>query len=419
MGEQEEPVVRAGWRCLPRSTTRGGDGVVGGPLLRTRHGGLIGLACDVPESCWRCGAALRRVLNPQWHRYDMVLGSIEERAHGPWCLHCGLGPVAPSPPLLLYARGAHVASGEAVAVWAELFEGPRLWTPPVVGADGRPFGPSQRLLDADEADRFAPVLATVREGMVGVEGAIDDTDRAGGGFDGTGPAGRPDRTPRSPLTGARAEVPPVPGQPTAATRARTELCADTLTMHQVPSRPSTSTAPPAGGAPCESGPSSPSPGPSPPAEAGRRRRRRPGARAAAPEAERLAEAAAERRSATELACRFMSAGGSGGDADFGDHATARAVEAALSATVHALPPALEPPRHGGELWELLRRRWCELTAPWRELIAAGTSWRELLQDLELRLDLDLGSEDDFEDREYVRGLFEAEYAEAMSYEGHD
>ena len=116
---------------------------------------------------------------------------------------------------------------------------------------------------------------------------------------------------------------------------------------------------------------------------------------------------------------FMSAGGSGGDADFGDHATARAVEAALSATVHALPPALEPPRHGGELWELLRRRWCELTAPWRELIAAGTSWRELLQDLELRLDLDLGSEDDFEDREYVRGLFEAEYAEAMSYEGHD
>ena len=63
--------------------------------------------------------------------------------------------------------------------------------------------------------------------------------------------------------------------------------------------------------------------------------------------------------------------------------------------------------------------WCELTAPWRELIAAGTSWRELLQDLELRLDLDLGSEDDFEDREYVRGLFEAEYAEAMSYEGHD
>ena len=104
---------------------------------------------------------------------------------------------------------------------------------------------------------------------------------------------------------------------------------------------------------------------------------------------------------------------------FGDHATARAVEAALSATVHALPPALEPPRHGGELWELLRRRWCELTAPWRELIAAGTSWRELLQDLELRLDLDLGSEDDFEDREYVRGLFEAEYAEAMSYEGHD
>ena len=53
------------------------------------------------------------------------------------------------------------------------------------------------------------------------------------------------------------------------------------------------------------------------------------------------------------------------------------------------------------------------------LIAAGTSWRELLQDLELRLDLDLGSEDDSEDREYVRRLFEAEYAEAMSYEGHD
>ena len=105
----------------------------------------------------------------------------------------------------------------------------------------------------------------------------------------------------------------------------------------------------------------------------------------------------------------------GGDADFGDHATARAVEAALSATVHALPPALEPPRRGRELWELLRRRWCELTAPWRELIAAGTSWRELLQDLELRLDLDLGSDDDSEDREYVRGLFEAEYAEAMSY----
>ena len=72
-----------------------------------------------------------------------------------------------------------------------------------------------------------------------------------------------------------------------------------------------------------------------------------------------------------------------------------------------------------KLWELLRRRWCELTAPWRELIAAGTSWRELLQDLELRLDLDLGLEDDSEDREYVRGLFEAEYAEAMSYEGHD
>ena len=52
-------------------------------------------------------------------------------------------------------------------------------------------------------------------------------------------------------------------------------------------------------------------------------------------------------------------------------------------------------------------------------IAAGTSWRELLQDLELRLDLDLGSDDDSEDREYVRGLFKAEYAEAMSYEGHD
>ena len=121
----------------------------------------------------------------------------------------------------------------------------------------------------------------------------------------------------------------------------------------------------------------------------------------------------------ELACRFMSAGGSGGDADFGDHATARAVEAALSATLHALPPALEPPRRGRELWELLRCRWCELTAPWRELVAAGTSWRELLQDLELRLDLDLGSDDDSEDREYVRGLFEAEYAEAMSYEGHD
>ena len=50
---------------------------------------------------------------------------------------------------------------------------------------------------------------------------------------------------------------------------------------------------------------------------------------------------------------------------------------------------------------------------------APGSWHELLQDLELRLDLDLGSEDDFEDREYVRGLFEAEYAEAMSYEGHD
>ena len=123
-----------------------------------------------------------------------------------------------------------------------------------------------------------------------------------------------------------------------------------------------------------------------------------------------------------VACRLANTArlrATGGDADFGDHATARAVEAALSATVHALPPALEPPRHGGELWELLRRRWCELTAPWRELIAAGTSWRELLQDLELRLDLDLGSEDDFEDREYVRGLFEAEYAEAMSYEGHD
>ena len=57
-------------------------------------------------------------------------------------------------------------------------------------------------------------------------------------------------------------------------------------------------------------------------------------------------------------------------------------------------------------------------SPQRRL-AAGTSWRELLQDLELRLDLDLGSEDDSEDREYVRRLFEAEYAEAMSYEGHD
>ena len=128
----------------------------------------------------------------------------------------------------------------------------------------------------------APEQSSEQEGMVGVEGAIDGTDRAGGGLDGTGPAGRPDRTPRSRLTGARAEVPPVPGQPTAATRARTELCADTLTMHQVPSRPSTSTAPPAGGAPCEPGPSSPSPGPSPPAREGRRRRRRPGARAAAP-----------------------------------------------------------------------------------------------------------------------------------------
>ena len=30
---------------------------------------------------------------------------------------------------------------------------------------------------------------------------------------------------------------------------------------------------------------------------------------------------------------------------------------------------------------------------------------------------DLGSDDDSEDREYVRGLFEAECAEAMSYEG--
>ena len=113
----------------------------------------------------------------------------------------------------------------------------------------------------------------------------------------------------------------------------------------------------------------------------------------------------------------MSAGGSGGDADFGDHATARAVEAALSAAVHALPPALEPPRHGRELLKLLRRRWCELTAPCRELIADGVSWRELLEDLELRLDLDLGSDNDSEDREYVRGLFEAECAEAMSYEG--
>ena len=95
-----------------------------------------------------------------------------------------------------------------------------------------------------------------------------------------------------------------------------------------------------------------------------------------------------------------------------------AIEGAVCDT-RAGPLALVPPRHGRALWELLRRRWCELTAPWRELIAAGTSWRELLQDLELRLDLDLGSEDDFEDREYVRGLFEAEYAEAMSYEGHD
>ena len=47
------------------------------------------------------------------------------------------------------------------------------------------------------------------------------------------------------------------------------------------------------------------------------------------------------------------------------------------------------------------------------------SFRRPLLEFELRLDLDLGSEDDFEDREYVRGLFEAEYAEAMSYEGHD
>ena len=68
------------------------------------------------------------------------------------------------------------------------------------------------------------------------------------------------------------------------------------------------------------------------------------------------------------------AGGSGGDADFGDHATARAVEAALSATLHALPPALEPPRRGRELWELLRRRWCELTAPYHKLTAP---WHEL------------------------------------------
>ena len=58
-------------------------------------------------------------------------------------------------------------------------------------------------------------------------------------------------------------------------------------------------------------------------------------------------------------------------------------------------------------------------AEWCSSGHARPTWRELLQDLELRLDLDLGSEDDFEDREYVRGLFEAEYAEAMSYEGHD
>ena len=77
-----------------------------------------------------------------------------------------------------------------------------------------------------------------------------------------------------------------------------------------------------------------------------------------------------------------------------------------------------PPASYGEVEAaLLCRRWCELTAPWRELIAAGTSWRELLQDLELRLDLDLGSDVDSEDREHVRGLFEAEYAEASSYEG--
>ena len=53
----------------------------------------------------------------------------------------------------------------------------------------------------------------------------------------------------------------------------------------------------------------------------------------------------------------------------------------------------------------------------RELIADGVSWRELLEDLELRLDLDLGSDDDSEDREYVRGLFEAEYAEKRVLRG--
>ena len=50
-------------------------------------------------------------------------------------------------------------------------------------------------------------------------------------------------------------------------------------------------------------------------------------------------------------------------------------------------------------------------------IAAGVGWRELLQDLKLRLDLDLGSDDDSEDREYVRGLFEAEYAEKRVLRG--
>ena len=50
-------------------------------------------------------------------------------------------------------------------------------------------------------------------------------------------------------------------------------------------------------------------------------------------------------------------------------------------------------------------------------LAAGASWRELLEDLELRLDL--GSDDDSEDREYVRGLFEADVPKNMSYEGHD
>ena len=51
--------------------------------------------------------------------------------------------------------------------------------------------------------------------------------------------------------------------------------------------------------------------------------------------------------------------------------------------------------------KLLRRRWREQ--------------RLLLLDLELRLDLDLYSDDDSEDREYVQWLFEDEYAEAMSY----